>query len=65
VLALQIIDQKGLDRNADMKTLVALDAAIVHRPSFAHVEVKLPNAQSTVLAQNGAMLWMDCKFLQL
>jgi uncharacterized protein (TIGR00266 family) len=35
-----------------------LDAAVAHRPSFAHVEVKL-DAGKQVLGNWGAMLWMD------
>jgi len=34
-------------------------ASVSHRPSFAHTEVKLEKPEHKVLAQAGAMLWMD------
>ena len=35
------------------------NSAIFHRPSFAHVSVKL-SADQSVIANAGTMLWMDC-----
>jgi len=55
---LQLIDQKGESLTAQTNPQTLLNATIMHRPSFAHVEVKL-DAGQRVLGNWGAMLWMD------
>jgi len=54
---LQVVDQKGVDAKGPL-TQYTLDAVVAHRPSFAHVEVKLDQGRS-VLANWGTMIWMD------
>jgi len=49
-------DQTSIDAKQNPQLL--LDAAVAHRPSFAHVEVKL-DAGKQVLGNWGAMIWMD------
>jgi len=41
--------------------LGGFSASVSHRPSFAHTEVKLATAEHKVLANAGALLWMDGK----
>jgi uncharacterized protein (AIM24 family) len=49
-------DQNTIDAKQNPQLL--LDAAVAHRPSFAHVEVKLDGGKQ-VLANWGSMIWMD------